>query len=76
MSRKHLFQLSFECSTFHMTTLDKLLIKVLSEVISFVFKSKLRQHICYSKTLSIGILRVLEEDTLLSTLLSMLYLFS
>ena len=32
----------FECSTFYMTTLDKLLIKVLSEAISFVFKSKVR----------------------------------
>ena len=67
---------TFECSTFYTTTLDKLLIKVLSEVISFVFKSKIRQHIGFSKTLSIGLLRVLEEDTLLSTLLSMLYLFS
>ena len=63
---------TFECSTFCTTTLDKLL----SEVISFVFKSKVRQHIGFSKTLSIGPLRVLEEDTLLSTLLSMLYLFS
>ena len=67
---------TFECSTFYTTTLDKLLIKVLSEVISFVFKSKIRQHIGFSKTLSIGLLRVLEEDTLLSTLLSVLYLFS
>ena len=40
----------FECSTFCITTLDKLLIKVLSEVISFVFKSKVRQHIGFSKT--------------------------
>ena len=49
MSRKNLFQLSFECSTFYMTTLDKLLIKVLSEAISFVFKSKVRQRIGSSK---------------------------
>ena len=63
---------TFECSTFYTTTLDKLLIKVLSEVISFVFKSKIRQHIGFSKTLSIGLLRVLEEDTLLSALLLML----
>ena len=62
---------TFECSSFYMTTLDKLLINVLSEVISFVFKSKIR-HIGFSKTLSIGLLRVLEEDTLLSALLSML----
>ena len=41
---------TFECSTFYTTTLDKLLIKVLSEVISFVFKSKVRQHIGLSKT--------------------------
>ena len=41
---------TFECSTFYTTTLDKLLIKVLSEVISFVFKSKVRQHIGFSKT--------------------------
>ena len=62
---------TFQCSTFYTTTLDKLLINVLSEVISFVFKSKIR-HIGFSKTLSIGLLRVLEEDTLLSALLSML----
>ena len=41
---------TFECSTFYTTTLDKLFIKVLSEVISFVFKSKVRQHIGFSKT--------------------------
>ena len=41
---------TFECSTFYTTTLDKLLIKMLSEVISFVFKSKVRQHIGFSKT--------------------------
>ena len=41
---------TFQCSTFYTTTLDKLLIKVFSEVISFVFKSKVRQHIGFSKT--------------------------
>ena len=41
---------TFECSTFYTTTLDKLLIKVLSEVISFAFKSKVRRHIGFSKT--------------------------
>ena len=63
---------TFECSAFYTTTLDKLLIKVISKVISFVFKSKIRQRIGFSKTLSIGLLRVLEEDTLLSALLLML----
>ena len=41
---------TFQCSTFYTTTLDKLLIKVLSDVISFVFKSKVRQHIDFFKT--------------------------
>ena len=41
---------AFECSTFYTTTLDKLLIKMLSEVISFVFKSKVSQCIGFSKT--------------------------
>ena len=41
---------TFECSTFYTTTLDKLLIKVLSVIISFVFKSKVRKHTGFSKT--------------------------
>ena len=41
---------TFECSTFYTTTLDKLLIKVLSEVISFVFKSKVSECIGFSNT--------------------------
>ena len=41
---------TFECSNFYTTTLDKHFIKVLSEVISFLFKSKVRQHIGFSKT--------------------------
>ena len=41
---------TFECSTFYTTTLDKLLIKVLSEVISFVFKFKVSQCTGFSKT--------------------------
>ena len=41
---------TFECCTFYTTTLDKLLIKVISEVISFVFKSKVRKHIGFYKT--------------------------
>ena len=40
---------TFECSGFYTTTLDELRIKVLSEVLSFVFKSKVRQHIGFSK---------------------------
>ena len=40
---------TFECSTFYTTTLDKLLIKVLSVIISFVFKSKVRQQTGFSK---------------------------
>ena len=40
----------FECSTCYTTILDKLLLKVLSEVISFVFKSIVTQHIGFSKT--------------------------
>ena len=40
---------TFECSNFYMTTLEKLLIKVLSEVINFVFNTKVRQHIDFSK---------------------------
>ena len=63
---------TFESSTFYTTTLDKLL----SEVISFVFRSKVRQYIGFPKILFIGLLQVLEENTLLSTLLSILYLFS
>ena len=41
---------TFKCRAFYTTTLEKLLIKVLSEVISFVFKSKVIQHIGCSKT--------------------------
>ena len=41
---------TFDCSGFYTTTLEELLIKVLSEVISFVFKSKVIQHIGCSKT--------------------------
>ena len=40
----------FVCSTFYTTILDKFLIKVLPEVINFVFKSKVIQHIGFSKT--------------------------
>ena len=40
----------FDCSTLYMTTLHKLLLKVPSEVINFVFKSKVRKCISFSKT--------------------------
>ena len=68
--------LTLECSTFYATTLDKLLIKVLSLVISFSSNLKSENTLASVKHLSIGFLRVLEEDTLLSKILSMLYLFS
>ena len=41
---------TFESSTFYTTTLDKLLLKVLSVIISFVFRSKVRKHTGFSKT--------------------------
>ena len=63
-------------STLHTTILHKLLLKVLSEIINFVFKSKVRKRIGFSKTFIYWILRVLEEDSLLNKILSMLYLFS
>ena len=47
---KKKYSSTFESSTFYTTTLDKLLIKMLSEFISFVLKSKVRQHIELSKT--------------------------
>ena len=40
----------FECSTCYTTILEKLLLKVLPEVISFVFKYIVTQHIGFSKT--------------------------
>ena len=41
---------TFQCSTFYTTTPDNLLIKVFSEVNRFVFKSRVKQHIGFSKT--------------------------
>ena len=68
--------LTLECSTFYATTLDKLLIKVLSLVISFSSNLKSENTLASVKHLSIGLLRTLEEDSLLRKLLSMLYPFS
>ena len=65
---------TFDFSILYATIPHKLLIKVLLEVVNFVFQSKSRM--AFLKQLSIGLLRELEEDTLLKTLLSMLYLFS
>ena len=61
---------AFEFSILSTTIPHKLLLKVLSEVINFVFKSKVRKCIGLSKHISIGLLRELEEDTSLSKLLS------
>ena len=66
---------TFDFSTLHTTILHKLLLKVLSEIINFVFK-KSENALASLKQLSIGLLRVLEEDTLLNKILSLLYLFS
>ena len=51
MSRKKAKSVSaFEFSVFYTTIPDKLLLKVLSEVINFVFKSKVRKRTGFSKT--------------------------
>ena len=67
---------TFDFSTLYTTILHKLLLKVLSETINFVFKLKSENALASLKHLSIGLLRVLEEDTLLKKILSTLYLFS
>ena len=41
---------TFDFSTLHTTTLHKLLLKVASEIINFVFKSKVRKRIGFPKT--------------------------
>ena len=41
---------TFNFSNLHTTILHKLLLKVLSEIINFVFKSKVRKGISFSKT--------------------------
>ena len=51
MSRKKAKSVSaFEFSVLYTTIPDKLLLKVLSKVINFVFKSKVRKRIGFSKT--------------------------
>ena len=61
---------AFEFSILSKTIPHKLLPSVLSEVINFVFKFKVRKRIGLSKHISIGLLRELEEDTSLNKLLS------
>ena len=59
-----------EFSILSKTIPHKLLLNVLSEVINFVFKSKVRKHIGLSEHISTGLLRKLEEDTSLNKPLS------
>ena len=61
---------AFDFSILSKTIPHKLLLKVLSEVINFVVKFKVRKRIGFSKHISIGLLRELEEDTSLNKLLS------
>ena len=66
---------TFECSTLYTTTLDKLLIKCFHNLLVLSSNLKSDNTLASLKHLSIGLLRVLEEDPLLSTLKSMLFLF-
>ena len=66
----------FDFSTLYTAVLHKLLLKVLSEIINFVSNLKSQNALAALKHLCIGLLRVLEEDTLLNKILSMLYPFS
>ena len=61
---------AFEFSILSTSIPHKLLLKVLSEVINFAFKSKVRKRIGLSKHISIGLLREREEDASLNKLLS------
>ena len=61
---------AFELSILFTTIPHKLLLKVLLDVIHFVFKSKFIKRFGFSKHISIGLLRELEEDTSLKKLLS------
>ena len=61
---------AFELSILSITIPHKLLLKVLSEVINFFFKSKVRKRIGFSKHISVGFLWELEEDNSLNKLLS------
>ena len=54
---------AFDFSILRKTISHKLRLKVISEVINFVVKSTVRKRIGFSKHISIGLLRELEEDT-------------
>ena len=41
---------TFDCSTLYTTIRHRLLLKVLSEIINFAFKSKVRKRLGFSKT--------------------------
>ena len=61
---------AFELGILSPTIPHKLLLKARSEVINFVFKSKVSKRIGFSKHISISLLRELEEDTSQNKLLS------
>ena len=61
---------AFELSILSTTIPNKLLLKVLLEVINFVFKSKVSKRTGFSKHIFIGLPKGLEEDTSLNKLLS------
>ena len=67
---------TFDFSTLYMTIPHNLLLKVLSAVIKFVFKSKVTKRIAFSITCIYRTSKGAEEDTSLNKLLSMLCLFS
>ena len=66
---------TFDFSTLHTTIPHKLLLKVLSEVIKFVFKSKVTKRIAFSITPIYRTSKKAEEDTSLKKLLSIPCLF-
>ena len=57
---------AFDFSILSKTIPHKLFLKVFSEVINFVVKSKVRKRIGFSKHIAIGLLRELAEDTSLN----------
>ena len=61
---------AFELSILSTAIPHRLLLKVLSRVINFVFKSKVSKRIDFSRHISIRLLRELEQDTSLNKLLS------
>ena len=66
----------FDFSKLYTTIPYKFLLKMLSEVINFVYKSKVGKELAFLKHLFIGLPRELEEYTSLNKLLSMLCLSS